>query len=135
MSPFFEKQKNRYIDLLFNVSRNGDWLPWILFFLEAVIHSSEEAIRVVKQLQDLQKTYRERFQVAKRSALLLRIIDLAFGKPGLAVTDIAKELNVTYQGAANNVNVLTQAGIAVDIQNTYPRVIIFPEIVAALSVD
>lgn len=133
MSPFFERHKDRYIDLMFNVSVKGDWTPWISFFLRAVIESSAEAIMVVQKLQDLQKKYRERFQVAKRSALLLRIVDLAFERPAMSVSDIAKLLEVTYQGAANNIDVLIQAGIAKGFENSYPRIIIFPEIIDALS--
>jgi Fic family protein len=133
MSPFFERHKDRYIDLMFNVSAKGEWTPWISFFLRAVIESSAEAIAVVQRLQDLQKKYRERFQVAKRSALLLRIVDLAFERPAMSVSDIAKLLDVTYQGAANNIGALIQAGIAEGFENSYPRVIIFPEIINALS--
>jgi Fic family protein len=134
MSPWLERHKDRYIDLMYDVSRKGEWLPWISFFLEAVTESAHGTIRVVERLQDLQGKYRERFQKARRSALLPRIIDLAFEQPALTITDIAKEIGVTYQAAANNAAVLVGAGMAREF-GSHPKVLIFEEILEALRLD
>jgi Fic family protein len=134
MSPYFERHKDRYIDLMFGVSRDGAWLEWIDFFLDAVATSAAGTIQVADRLQALQLRYRERFQTARRSALILRIIDLAFERPARLVRDIATELGVSYQGAANNINELVRQGIAEEI-DTYPKVIVFPEILEALRLE
>ena len=46
---------------------------------------------------------RERCQTALRSALLLRIVDLAFEQPVMSVSGIAEALGVTYAGAYQEV--------------------------------
>jgi Fic family protein len=120
---------------MFDVSKHGQWEKWIAFFLEAVAESASETIAVVERLQDLHKSYRDRFQTTRRSALMLKIIDLAFERPALRVTDIAEVLNVTYAGAANNVNELLRQGVAEEIPWAYPKTIRFPEIVNALRLD
>ena len=135
MSPWLERNKDRYIDLMFEVSRAGEWAPWIEFFLLAVAESAEETIRVVQRMQDLQKEYRERFQTARRSALMLRIIDLAFERPMRSISDIAQELDVTYAGAANNVNELLRQGVAEEVPYSYPKLIRFPKIMEAMRID
>lgn len=132
MSPWLERHKAFYIDLMFEVSQTGNWIPWIHFFLRAVAESAEETIDVVQRIQNLQKDYRERFQTARRSALMLRVIDLAFERPVMSVTGIAEALNVTYAGAANNVKALIQAGVAVEVPWTYPKLIQFPGILDAM---
>lgn len=134
MSPWLERHKDRYIDLMYEVSRKGEWLPWLSFFLEAVMESALGTIRVVERLQDLQTQYRERFQKARQSALLPRIIDLAFQQPAMTITDIAQQIGVTYQAAANNVAVLVGAGVASEI-GSHPKVIVFDEILEALRVE
>ena len=134
MSPWLERHKDRYIDLMFNVSRNGEWIPWLSFFLEAVVESAYSTIRVVERLQDLQTKYREQFQTARRSALLPRIVDLAFEQPAMTITDIAEQIGVTYQAASNNVAVLVKAGLASEF-GSHPKVIIFEEILDALRLD
>jgi len=134
MSPYFERHKDTYIDLMFEVSRKGRWLEWLGFFLEAVRESALGTIAVAEQLQDLHQRYRELFQKAQSSALVLRIIDLAFERPARIVSDIATELGVSYQGASNNIRKLVKAGVAEEI-DSYPRVIIFPEILEALRIE
>ncbi|MDJ0641299.1 MAG: Fic family protein [Erythrobacter sp.] len=135
MSPWLEGHKDRYIDTMYEVSRSGDWVGWLEFFLLAVAESASETISVVEQLQELQTSYHEQFQTARRSALILKIIDLAFERPVLRVTDIAEKLEVTYAGAANNVKILLREGVAVEIPWAYPKTIRFPEIIDALTMD
>ena len=133
MSPYLERQKDRYIDLMYAVSREGKWEDWIGFFLEAVTESSKDTITVVEKLQDLHREYRERFQTARRSALLLRIIDLAFERPVRSISDIADALGVTYAGAANNVKELIREGVAHEVPFAYPKLIRFPKVLEALQ--
>lgn len=132
MSPWLERHKAFYIDLMFEVSQSGNWIPWINFFLRAVAESAEETIEVVQRIQDLQKDYRERFQTARRSALMLRVVDLAFERPVMSVSQIAEALGVTYAGAANNVKALVEAGVAEEVPWAYPKLIRFPEVMEAM---
>lgn len=132
MSPWLERNKSFYIDLMFEVSQTGNWIPWIHFFLRAVAGSAEETIQVVQRIQDLQKEYRERFQTARRSALMLRIVDLAFERPIMSVSGIAEALGVTYAGASNNVKALLEAGVAQEVPWAYPKLIQFPGVMEAM---
>lgn len=134
MSPWLERHKTFYIDLMFEVSQSGNWIPWLHFFLRAVAESAEETIEVVQRIQDLHKQYRDRFQTARRSALMLRIIDLAFERPVMSVSGIAQMLGVTYPAAANNVKPLIEAGVAQELAGTYPKLIIFPGVMEAMRV-
>lgn len=135
MSPWLERHKTHYIDLMFEVSQTGNWIPWIHFFLRAVAESAEETIRVVQRIQDLHKEYRERFQTARRSALMLRIIDLAFERPVMSVRDIAQALGVTYAGASNNVKELVKEGVAEELLWAYPKLIRFPGVMEVMRVE
>ena len=132
MSPYLERHKDRYIDLMYAVSRDGAWEDWIAFFLEAVAESAVETIAVVERLQDLQRDYRERFQTARRSALMLRIIDLAFERPVRPVSDFTDALGASYGGAMNNLRELIAHGVAEEVEGTYPKLIRFPGVVEAL---
>ena len=134
MSPWLERHKDRYIDLMYAVSRDGAWEDWIDFFLQAVTASAAETIAVVERLQDLQAQYRDRFQTARRSALMLRIIDLAFERPVRSVSNIAEALGVTYAGAANNVRELIRHCVAEEVPGSYPKLIRFPGVLEALRV-
>ena len=134
VSPWLERNKAPYIDMMFEVSQTGNWIAWIRFFLRAVAESAEETIEVVQRIQDLQKQYRERFQTARRSALMLRIVDLAFERPVMSISAIAEALGVTYAGAANNVKALVGAGVAEEMTWAYPKLIQFPGVMEAMRI-
>lgn len=133
MSPYFEKHKDTYIDLMYEVSRSGKWSDWIEFFLTAVKESCIETTKVVESLQSLQKEYRDRFQKARSSSLILRIIDHAFERPAQTISILAERLDVSYQAISNNIKILVEEGVAFDTGQKYPRVIIFPEILKTLE--
>ena len=131
MSPWLERHKDAYIDLMFAVSKEGAWLPWLDFFLRAVTASALGTIKVVEAMQDLQRRYRERFQTARRSALIPRIIDLAFAQPVMTVTEIAERTGTSYQSAANNIAPLVAAGVAREA-GSHPKLIVFEKVLEIL---
>ena len=135
MSPVLERRKDRYIDLMYAVSRDGAWEDWIVFFLAAMADAAAETFSVVERLQDLQRAYRERFQTARRSALVLKIIDLAFERPVMKLSDIAGALAVSYGGAVGNVGELIAQGVAEEVAGTYPKLIRFPEVIERLRLE
>lgn len=95
--------------------------------------SAAETINVVERLQDLQRDCRERFRTARRSALMLRIVDLAFERPVRSTGEVADALGVTYAGAANDLRELIAHGVAEEVEGTYPKLIRFPGVVEALG--
>lgn len=99
--------------------------------LEAVADSAGETITVVKRPQDLQHGYRAPSQTARRSALMLRIIDLAFERPVRSISGVAELLDVTNQGAANNLNEQIAQSVAEEVEDSYLRLIRFPGVLAA----
>ncbi len=111
LSSYFEKHYNRYIDLMLEVSRKGEWQEWIGFFLEAVIASCAEGIKKAHALQDLHRDYMLRVQRARSSALLGKLIDDLFNVPATTIPYTQAHLGISYNAAKNNINRLVGAGI------------------------
>lgn len=116
LSAYFEKHRDKYIDLMFNVSKTGAWIAWIEFFLEAVVSQCQDTIDRVQRLQDLQKTYRDRLQKARATALMIRLVDAIFETPYVTIPQTQKLLGVTYRAAQQNVEKLVKAGILRDLE-------------------
>jgi Fic family protein len=135
ISPALERRRDEYIDIMFRVSQRGEWFEWLAFFLDIIVEASASTIAVTDRLLQLQRDYRQTFQQARSSALLLRIIDLAFERAAWRVSTLADALGVTYAGAAHNVRQLVDAGVAHEVQGMYPKTIIFPEIVEAINLE
>lgn len=111
LSAYFERHRQEYYRLLLAVSQRGAWESWVSFFLRGVTEQSSDAVRRSQKLLGLWQSYRDQFQTARSSALLLRLIDLLFERPYLSITRVAKELDVTFRTASLNVGKLVTAGI------------------------
>lgn len=134
MSPFFERNRNEYIDRLFGVSKSGDWIGWISFFLRGVYEQSIDTLIRLRKLQDLQQDYRKRIQSPQRSALLLKLLDALFERPIISIPMAAQHLNVTYRAAQQNIEKLRSLGIVEHVPKTmYPMIYRSNEILAIVN--
>ncbi len=115
ISSHLERNKQAYADYLLGVSTGGAWQPWIAFFLEAVIHGAEEASGQVEGLMALRSAWQERFQSARSSALLLKLLDHLFQRPAVTIGRVAKLLRVTPAAASANIKKLVEAGVLREI--------------------
>lgn len=103
LSVYFEKNYDRYIDLMFDVSRLGAWEEWIEFFLRGVENSARNAMMKANALQDLHLHYMKEIQKARSSALLAKIVDSLFEVPVTTIPHIVSEIGLSYNAAKNNV--------------------------------
>lgn len=123
MSPYLERNRNEYIDRLFEVSRRGDWIGWVSFFLRGLYEQSMDTLVRLRKLQDLQQDYRKRIQSPQRSALLLKLLDALFERPIISIPMAAQHLNVTYRAAQQNIEKLRSLGIVEHVPTTmYPMI-------------
>lgn len=111
LSAYFEKHRQEYYDRLLAISQRGDWEGWITFFLRGVAEQARDAVVRSQRVQDLHQHYRAVFQVARSSALLLKLVDEVFERPFLTLTWIQKRLGITYRSAQLNVEKLIDEGI------------------------
>lgn len=111
LSAFLERHRSEYYDRLGNVSRRGEWIEWVDFFLRGVADSSIDAVERAGWLIDLRTRYRERLQRARASALLLRLVDSLFDLPAVSVASARRLLGVTSRAAQLNIDKLVSGGI------------------------
>lgn len=109
MSPFFEKRKKEYMNLLFNVSAQGAWEAWIKFCLEGVVLQSIDAERRCDKLLKLQIEFRK--TIKGGSVRLSQLIDELFFRPIITVSQYKERFGVTYPTARLDLKKLEQAGI------------------------
>ena len=112
LSPYFERFRSQYTDLMLQVSQTGGFASWVQFFLEAVDVSALESIKRAEALLELRENYRKRLQSLRSSANLLGLVDALFARPSVSLTLAAILLGgVTPAAASANVRKLVEAGI------------------------
>ena len=111
MSSYFEANYENYIDLMYTVSKNGEWGRWIEFFLDGVTISAKNAIAKIHALGDLRLKYVSMIESARSSGLLAKTVDALFVIPAMTVPYATKELNISYNSAKQNLKKLVELEI------------------------
>lgn len=134
ISSAFEHRRGTYNDRLLAVSVSGEWTGWLRFFLESVAETADEALRLVETLDALRAAWYSRFQSARSSALLLKLVDSLFVRPATSIGETTKLLGVTPASASANIAKLVDAGILREITGrTRDRVYLAQAIIDVVS--
>lgn len=129
VSPFFDRHKDEYIDALFAVSTDGDWLRWLTLCLTATIDSCNDSIARCDRLVSLRNHYHAKADLS--GARSHPLIEQLFSNPILRITDVARRLAISYPTAKADVDKLVTAGILVELKNVYPKAFYAREIFGA----
>jgi Fic family protein len=111
LSRHIIKHKTEYYDLLQQVRMTGDWEPWILFMLEAVIQTSQSTIQVIVQISKAMQHYK---QVIRKNAPKMYSQDLLnnlFRYPYTKIEFIMNDLEVSRNTAIRYLEQLEQLGL------------------------
>lgn len=110
LSAYFEKNRERYYDLLLDVSERGAWGEWLGFFLRGVAEQAQDGIQRAQALLDLQQRWHDKLS-DQRSANTLRLANMLLERPMLTIPDGQEMLGVTYHTARKNIEKLVEAGV------------------------
>jgi Fic family protein len=129
MSPYYEKNGDEYVDLLFRVSAEGAWREWIEFCLNGVIAQTNDSIQRCRAFKRIKDSFTKRVQSpTPRSD---KIISILFSSPVVTVTYLASEFQVSYHTARDDAQRLVDAGILAELKGIYPKSFCAPEIMDA----
>lgn len=130
MSPAIEGEKDRYIDLMYAVSAESAWEPWIAFFLEKIVESATNTIGTVDRLLALESDYRDRIAAIK-SGNASTLVSMLFETPAVTPARVAERIGVTNMGARKLLSRFEEIGIIRAVERAYPKVYLAHGIIAA----
>ncbi|MDG2992186.1 Fic family protein [Candidatus Synechococcus calcipolaris G9] len=129
LSAFFDKYKDEYINLLFQVSTEGNWRDWLSFCLRGTIEQSKDALSRFDKLLKLRNQYMEQLKQAGGNIRLNRLIEHLFESPAITVSQFAKMCGIQYNTARAdivrlvNINILSESDIV-----ARPKIYFAPDI-------
>ena len=115
LSAFFEHHRDEYYARLLEVSRSGDWMGWIKFFLRGIATQASVAAEDSQRILKLQQRYRELLQKRKASPTAIAIMDELFLNPYVTATRLSKRLKVSFPTGQSTIEWLVKAGILREI--------------------
>lgn len=94
ISEYLEKHRDVYYELLRNISTKNEWIPWIIFFLEAVYEQTKITMDRVQKIEALYKVLKERMP-AIGSIYANSFLDALFIKPLFTTKSIRESAKIT----------------------------------------
>lgn len=111
-SLYFKLHRQEYFDRLMAVRERGEYEQWILFFLQGIKWSAEYAMEKIKEVLKLQERLKQEILAEKSASLRsIQLLDLLFNKPLLTTSIVKEELNITFQGASDQISLFLKLGI------------------------
>jgi len=115
MSPFFEKRKTEYMDLMLGVSTHGNWEAWLKYCLEGVVSQAMDTEKRCDKLLALHRDFHKRLKGG--SVRLSALVDSLFESPVISVRTVKRRFGVTYPTARADLRKLEMAGILMPLQD------------------
>ena len=134
LSPYFERRKDEYYDLLLAVSTTSVWEDWLRFFLIGVAEQAEEAVSVAREVIALGAEWRARLAERGATPSTQRLADFALEQVVVTPTLASSGLEISRQTAYSAIAVLVDLAILDEFLTVGRRTFyIAPELVAILD--
>jgi Fic family protein len=134
LSAYLERHRDRYMDLLFEVSARGAWMEWVTFFLRGVHESAVESLQQAEAMLTLRERYRASLRGARSFGHLERLIDELFLAPSITIPRAAQKLEVTTATASAHIKRLIDVGVLREwTGRKRGQVFVAPEILAFMG--
>lgn len=111
LGAYFAAHRDTYIDLLANISKRGEWVPWIEFFLDGVISEAKDADQRLQRIDALVTKYRAAAAAVSRSTAPLLVLDYVIDRVYVSVSDVAKQIATSVPTARKAIGVLEAAEV------------------------
>jgi Fic family protein len=111
ISAYFERSGAEYYDRLLRVSTHGDWLGWLVYFLDGVAMQARAAADDAERLLDLQDRYHELLSAARARQSAHQLVDQLFTNPYITAPLAARALGVSPPTARAAIRDLESQGI------------------------
>jgi len=112
LSSYFESHRQEYYTYLQKVKTDGDWNNWILFFLNGVTETAQQAARQANQITALREKYLKELRETPKAVAL---IDPLFQNPYMTIARATQLLNITHPTARQVIKVLEDAGVLQEV--------------------
>ena len=122
LSAYFEADRQKYYDELFNTSKTGNWNSWLKYFLKGVAEQAVDALLRTRRVRELHEKYRELLQGRRESGNTLRLLDQLFMSVVITAPLAALSLDVTPAGSRRILERLEEAGVVDVIEGSRPRI-------------
>lgn len=134
LSEYFEQYRSEYMDRLLAVSQKGEWIEWIVFFLEAVRYQAIDALSAIKRLLSYLDDLRTTYQGQRTPTHFFSVVEALFERPMVSVPRLAESLGIRQEQVQRPLDRLLADGVIQEITGQKRnRIFVSPVILAHLQ--
>ncbi len=113
ISYFLKLNRIEYYDRMTQVRKTGNYEQWVIFFLQALADSAEDAIQTIYQLKTLHEKSVAQFEdvSTRQRPNVLKVFDYVEANPIIDIQKTATALDLSYNTVSKVVLLLTGKGI------------------------
>ena len=113
ISYFLKMNRIEYYDRMTQVRKTGDYEQWILFFLQALSDSAEDAIQTIDELTKIHNRNAQKFEnmTKRQQANAMNFLTYLEKNPIIDIQKTAASLNLSYNTVAKSVALFVDNGI------------------------
>ncbi len=113
ISYFLKMNRVEYYDRMTQVRKTGDYEQWVLFFLQALSDSAEDAIQAIDRLTEIHNRNVQKFNsmTKRQQTNAINFLIYLEKNPIVDIQKTATALNLSYNTAAKNVASFVDNGI------------------------
>ncbi len=113
ISYFLKLNRIEYYDRMTQVRKTGNYEQWVIFFLQALADSAEDAIQTIYQLKTLHEKSVAQFEdvSTRQRPNVLKVFDYVEANPIIDIQKTATALELSYNTVSKVVLLLTEKGI------------------------
>jgi Fic family protein len=110
LSAFFEATREEYYRQLYNVSRDGTWRDWLIYFFNGVAVQSEDVLSRAERINELLQGWKI-MMASSGSSVSVEIVERLAVNPYVTINKIAADLSVAYSTAQRGIQKLESSNI------------------------
>ena len=113
ISYFLKMNRDEYYDRMTQVRKTGDYEQWVLFFLQALSDSAEDAIQAIDRLTEIHNRNVQKFNsmTKRQQTNAINFLIYLEKTPIIDIQKTATALNLSYNTVAKNVASFVDNGI------------------------
>ena len=131
LSAYLESNREEYYARLQNISREGDWNGWIVFFLKAITEQAKTNNSKIKSIIKLYEDMKGQIQNITHSQYTLNLLDAIFDRPIFDTVQFAHKTEIPPSSVKSLILKLKKAGILAEIRTSrgrHPAVLAFRQL-------
>ena len=136
ISPWLEARRDEYIDGLLEVSKTGDFNPWVKLFSRAVLEQAEDGIQAIAELIEFRDATIEKLRHQNVRGSALQIVENLTGYPVIDVPTARRLTGKTFEAANQAVARLVEEGVLREITGKkMNRLFVCPGIMRIININ